>query len=57
MEACVDNGHRSPAELKARLGPDATLDDVFEKLTGAGIEAEGGYREVRQTRLGAREHS
>jgi ABC-2 type transport system ATP-binding protein len=46
-----------PAELKARLGPDATLDDVFEKLTGAGIEAEGGYREVRQTRLGAREHS
>lgn len=47
----------TPAELKAQLGPDATLDDVFEKLTGAEIEAEGGYREVRQTRLGAREHS
>jgi ABC-2 type transport system ATP-binding protein len=47
----------SPTELKARLGPDATLDDVFEALTGTGIEAEGGYREVRQTRLGARKHS
>lgn len=47
----------APAELKAKLGPDATLDDVFEKLTGGGIETEGGYREVRQTRLGIREHT
>lgn len=47
----------TPAELKAKLGPDATLDDVFEALTGAEIEAGGGYRDVRQTRLGAREHA
>jgi ABC-2 type transport system ATP-binding protein len=47
----------TPSELKAQLGPMATLDDVFEKLTGAGIETEGGYRDVRQTRRRAREHS
>jgi ABC-2 type transport system ATP-binding protein len=47
----------TPGELKATLGPKATLDDVFIALTGAEIEAGGGYREVRQTRRGAREHS
>jgi ABC-2 type transport system ATP-binding protein len=31
----------APAELKARLGPRATLDDVFTELTGARPPAEG----------------
>jgi len=47
----------TPAELKALIGPDATLDDVFEKLTGATIATEGEYGEVRQTRRAAREHT
>lgn len=49
----------TPGELKERLGPQATLDDVFAHYTGSdtGPESEeGGYREVRQTRLGVREH-
>jgi hypothetical protein len=51
----ADSG--TPAELKSRAGPGATLDDVFELLTGAAVEHEGGFRDVRQTRLGAIEHS
>jgi ABC-2 type transport system ATP-binding protein len=47
----------TPAELKAKIGTGASLDDVFEKLTGANIEAAGGYSDTRQTRLGAQEHS
>ena len=47
----------SPAELKAPLGPGATLDDVFAHLTGAEIESGGTYREVRRTRADARKHS
>ncbi|MFI4933586.1 MAG: ABC transporter ATP-binding protein [Caulobacterales bacterium] len=31
----------SPAELRARQGPGATLDDVFTELTGARLGAEG----------------
>ncbi|HUI21828.1 MAG TPA: ATP-binding cassette domain-containing protein [Methylocella sp.] len=48
----------TPAELKARLGPDATLDDVFIRLVGATSEseAEGSYGEVRRARRAAREH-
>jgi ABC-2 type transport system ATP-binding protein len=43
----------SPDELKAALGPDATLEDVFRHATGAGLEEEtvkGGLRSVRTTR-------
>ena len=40
----------SPAELKSGLGPDATLDDVFADLTGAGLETGGTYRDVARTR-------
>lgn len=47
----------TPAELKAKAGLNATLDDVFDKLMGEKIEAGGGYRDARQTRLGAQEHS
>ena len=48
----------TPAELKARVGPDATLDDVFIRLvTAAGeSETEGSYGEVRRARRAAREH-
>jgi ABC-2 type transport system ATP-binding protein len=43
----------TPAELKARLGPGATLDDVFRHDVGTDIEDEemtGGGRDVRSTR-------
>jgi ABC-2 type transport system ATP-binding protein len=43
-----------PAALKAEIGPDATLDDVFAHLTGR--EEGGDYRDTRQTRLAVREH-
>jgi len=44
----------TPAELKGRIGPDATLDDVFAGVAGGTIEAGGGYRDVRRTRSTAR---
>ena len=47
----------TPAALRASVGPDATLDDVFLALTGATIDTGGGYRDVRQTRRSAREHA
>ena len=34
----------SPAELRARLGGDATLDDVFTHLTGVSIGPAGTPR-------------
>jgi ABC-2 type transport system ATP-binding protein len=48
----------TPAELKARIGPNATLDDVFINLVAQRGENEGqtGYGEVRRTRRAAREH-
>ncbi|MBF9235753.1 ABC transporter ATP-binding protein [Microvirga alba] len=47
----------TPQELKARIGPDATLDDVFAEITGTEIVSGGSYRDVRQTRASARAHS
>ena len=48
----VANG--SPAELKASVSPEATLDDVFARY-GGGLIAEGGtYHDVRQTRRALR---
>jgi ABC-2 type transport system ATP-binding protein len=44
----------SPAELRARVGPDASLDDVFVHFTGTSIESGGSYREVLRTRRTAR---
>ena len=45
----------SPTVLKAEIGPDATLDDVFDRL--AGSEPEGGsYAAVRQSRKAVRAH-
>jgi ABC-2 type transport system ATP-binding protein len=41
----------SPTELKAALGPGATLDAVFRHFTGELLEGPGGeYRSVRSTR-------
>jgi ABC-2 type transport system ATP-binding protein len=47
----------TPAALKARLGPGATLEDVFARLAGdSEVEAEKSYAEVQRTRRAAREH-
>jgi ABC-2 type transport system ATP-binding protein len=40
----------SPADLKAALGPDATLDDVFRHHAGDLPDDSGGLRDVRRTR-------
>jgi len=44
----------TPEQLKARLGPEATLDDVFEQVAGGTIEAGGSYRDVSRARRIAR---
>ena len=44
----------TPEELKGRIGPDATLDDVFAQIAGATIESGGSYRDVQRTRSTAR---
>jgi len=43
-------GLGTPAELKAGVGPQATLDDVFIEMTGSVAGEAGSYREVRQVR-------
>jgi ABC-2 type transport system ATP-binding protein len=43
----------SPAELKAALGEDATLEDVFRHFAGGNLDDAnqgGDYREVRSAR-------
>lgn len=60
--ALIDRGRiaavGSASELKAQVGPDATLDDVFIRLSSATGETvtEGSYGEVRRARRAAREH-
>jgi ABC-2 type transport system ATP-binding protein len=47
----------TPGRLKASLGPDATLDDVFRHFTGGTLDedtAKGGIRDVRRARSTAR---
>lgn len=46
----------SPTELKAQLGPDATLEDVFRHYSGSGLHDndQGGLSSVRATRRAAR---
>ena len=44
----------TPAELEARLGPEATLEDVFRHYAGDSLEEGGGLRDVRSTRRVAR---
>jgi ABC-2 type transport system ATP-binding protein len=40
----------TPAALKQRLGPNATLDDVFVKAAGGEIDQGGGFRDAVNTR-------
>lgn len=40
----------TPANLKAALGPTATLDDVFILYTGSSLKETGDYSHVRETR-------
>ena len=40
----------TPAELKARVGPEASLDDVFTHFTGADINEGGRFRDIARTR-------
>jgi ABC-2 type transport system ATP-binding protein len=40
----------TPEELKAGVGPDATLDDVFRHHTGDTLQENGGMRDVRAAR-------
>jgi len=60
--ALIDRGRiaavGTPAELKARVGPNATLDDVFIQLVAATTETEieGGVGGVKRARRAAREH-
>jgi ABC-2 type transport system ATP-binding protein len=58
--ALIDRGRiaavGTSSELKARVGPAATLDDVFIHLVAATSETEGNYGEVRRARRAAREH-
>jgi ABC-2 type transport system ATP-binding protein len=46
----------TPSELKARVGPGATLNDVFIQLAPSTSETEGNYDDVRRARRAAREH-
>jgi ABC-2 type transport system ATP-binding protein len=43
----------TPTELKAAIGPDATLDDVFAAVAGGNTETSGDYRNIRQARRSA----
>jgi ABC-2 type transport system ATP-binding protein len=47
----------TPAVLKARIGPNATLEDVFAQITGSELHAKGAYRDVKQTRRSLRSRS
>jgi ABC-2 type transport system ATP-binding protein len=40
----------TPRELRAQLGEGSTLDQVFERYTGAVLEADAGYVETSRTR-------
>lgn len=39
-----------PQELKDRIGPGATLDDVFVHFSGVAMEEGGNYKDVREAR-------
>ncbi len=60
--AFIDHGRivaiGTPAELKARVGPGATLDSVFLQFVAATgeTETEESYGEVRRARRAARDH-
>ncbi|MGB9713314.1 MAG: ATP-binding cassette domain-containing protein [Dissulfurimicrobium sp.] len=39
-----------PADLKAEIGPNATMNDVFARYSGGAIEGGGNFRDIVQTR-------
>ncbi len=47
----------APAELKAQVGPRATLEEVFAHFIGAAIATADGYKEARKARRNAQERS
>lgn len=46
----------TPAGLKAEIGPDAALYDVFARIAGEDIEDTGDYRDIRRARGSERAH-
>lgn len=46
----------TPAELKQRIGPKATLDDVFVSIAGTDIETAGRFQDAREARRSAMAH-
>ena len=46
----------SPAELKAQVEPEATLDDVFAHFIGVEIQPGGGYAQAQRARQSIHEH-
>ncbi len=59
--ALIDRGHivavGTSEELKAKVGPNATLDDVFVQMVASSErEGERSYGDVRRTRRAIREH-
>lgn len=46
----------TPTELKAEIGPEATLNDVFARIAGADIDMGGEHASARQTRRSAIGH-
>ncbi|MBI1218825.1 MAG: ATP-binding cassette domain-containing protein [Rhodobacteraceae bacterium] len=46
----------TPAELKAAVGPGATLDDVFAAIAGHDVDLGGDFRDVRRTRRSLAQH-
>ena len=44
----------TPQVLRAAVGPDATLEDVFARVAGGSLDAGGTFRDVRRTRAAAR---
>lgn len=46
----------APGELKAEIGPEATLDDVFARVAGGDVETGGDYGQIRQARRSASDH-
>jgi ABC-2 type transport system ATP-binding protein len=46
----------TPVELKAAVGPNATLDDVFAAVAGADASVEGNFSDVRQARRSEAAH-
>ncbi|WP_429925700.1 ABC transporter ATP-binding protein (plasmid) [Agrobacterium vitis] len=46
----------TPAELKAEIGPGATLDDVFERIVGEDAKRGSDYYDIRQARRSTTTH-